>query len=231
MEKSEAIIEEKRNNGLPNPVLPPPPDAKQLRVEHVGKLLEKAYAGASTLKLKKEEWEQLRAEFPDDAIEVRTESGRSMYYIEHMELRERVNSVFHPGEVSEIVRSHRVRSDTNEILVDLVLVVRGHFVAEAVATVRYFPNSPKANFGDSIESAQSEAYRRCCKHWGIGCQTWKSSWRKGYEERRLALATPGRKTRDYTLKEDKPVSEFQKMKAAVQAAGEPEIDEATGLPF
>jgi hypothetical protein len=204
-----------------------PPDAKQLRVEHVGKLLEKAYAGASTLKLKKEEWEQLRAEFPDEAIEVRNESGRSMYYIEHMELRERVNSVFHPGEVSEIVRSHRVRSDTNEVLVDLVLVVRGHFVAEAVATVRYFPNSPKANFGDSIESAQSEAYRRCCKHWGIGCQTWRSSWRKGYEERQKAnqSTAPGKTGRDYTLKEP---SEFQKVKA--RATAEPEVDE-DGVPF
>jgi hypothetical protein len=188
--------------------------------------LEKAYAGASTLKLKKEEWEQLRAEFPDEAIEVRNESGRSMYYIEHMELRERVNSVFHPGEVSEIVRSHRVRSDTNEVLVDLVLVVRGHFVAEAVATVRYFPNSPKANFGDSIESAQSEAYRRCCKHWGIGCQTWRSSWRKGYEERQKAnQSTAPRKTREYTLKEP---SEFQKVKA--RATAEPEVDE-DGVPF
>ena len=47
------------------------------------------------------------------------------------------------------------------------------------------------------------------------------------DDPRLAPAT-GRKTKRIQLKDEKPVSEFQKMKAAVQAV--PEVDEE-GVPF
>ena len=214
----QTTIEEKPNNGIPAP-----PDAKQLRVTHVGALLEKAYPKASTLKLKKEEWQALRAEFPDEAIEVRSEGGFEMYYIEHAELRELFLSVFPPGEISEIVRSHRTRADTNEVLVDLVLLIRGYYAAEAVATVKYYPNSPRANFGDSLESAQSEAFRRCAKHFGVGLQVWRSAWQEAYKLRRSKQPDRSqKKVREYKLG-DQPVAPTFKQVRETMVADEPDM--------
>lgn len=181
------------------------PDAKQLRVEHVGKLLEKAYAKASTLKLKKEEWQQLRADFPDDAIETRPHDG--LIYISHMDLRERLWSVFQPGEMAEICRERMVRADSNEIAVDLVLLIRGHFAAEAIGTAKYYPNNPKGSFGDTVESAWSEALRRCCKKFGVGTQVWRPGFIREFtdkqaekrQETRERKAIPEKKVKEYKL--------------------------------
>lgn len=148
-----------------------PADAKQLRTEAVGALLGEAYKGASQLKLKADESKKLREDFPDNEIEIRPHDG--IIYIGHMALRERLWSVFGPGAVAEICRERFMRNDANEIAVDLVLMIRGHFVAEAVGTAKYFPNNPKMTFGDVVESAWSEALRRCCKKFGVGTQVWR----------------------------------------------------------
>src|SRR4029077_3157768 len=123
-----------------------PADAKQLRTEAVGALLGEAYKGASQLKLTKDEAKKLREDFVDTEIEIRSHDG--IIYISHMALRERLWEVFGPGHVAEICRERFMRADANEIAVDLVLMIRGNFVAEAVGTAKYFPNNPKMTFGD-----------------------------------------------------------------------------------
>jgi hypothetical protein len=221
----------------------PPPDAKALRTEAVGALLSGAYAGASTLKLKPNEVKDLTEPFPDDAIEIRPFDG--IIYISHMLLRERLWKVFGPTEVAEICRERFMRPDSNEIAVDLVLMVRGKFVAEGVGTAKYYPNNAKGSFGDTVESAWSEALRRCAKKLGVGTAVWRPDYVRRWiadnavekagkwyrkDDPRIASA-PKAKGREYTLTPEKPVSEFQKMKAVVQAVGEPETDESTGIPF
>ena len=211
-----------------------PADAKQLRTEHIGALLGEAYKGASQLKLNKDEQKKLREDFPDAEIEIRSHDG--IIYIGHMALRERLWAVFGPGAVAEICRERFMRNDANEIAVDLVLMIRGNFVAEAVGTAKYFPNNPKMTFGDVVESAWSEALRRCCKKFGVGTQVWRPAYIRDWLEKN-ATQFGGRwhrkdekapqKTRDYTL--DKP-SKFQQMKDAVHAAGPPEEDQ-DAIPF
>jgi hypothetical protein len=159
-----------------------PHDAKQLRVEHIGRLLDSAYQSASTLKLSKEEQKQLRADFPDDAVQTRPHDG--IIYISHMALRERLWDVFGPGHVSEICRERMVRTDSNEIAVDLVLLIRGSFVAEGIGTAKYYPNNPKGSFGDTVESAWSDALRRCCKKFGVGVQVWRPEYIKRITDER-----------------------------------------------
>ncbi len=158
-------------NPRPEPNGKPPADAKALRTEHIGKLLDHAYQGASALKLKDGEAKKLREDFPDTAIEIRPHDG--IIYISHMTLRERLWDVFGPGHVAEICRERFMRPDSNEIAVDLVLMIRGCFVAEGVGTSKYYPNNPKGSFGDTVESAWSEALRRCCKKFGVGTQVWR----------------------------------------------------------
>jgi hypothetical protein len=217
-------------------------DAKQRRTEHIGALLGAAYMGASTVKLKDHEWKKLREDFPDTAIEIRPHDG--LIYLNHILLRERLWDVLGPG-VAEICRERFFKNETSEVAVDLVLMVRGSFVAEAIGMSKYYPQNPKTSFGDVVESAWSDALRRCCKHWGIGSQCWRPAYVRDWVENNAVQqggkwyrkddprVEPGpgatkRKPRDYTLKDDKPTSEFQKMKAAVQAV--PEVDEE-GVPF
>jgi hypothetical protein len=156
-------------------------DPKQLRTEHVGKLLEVAYQGASTLKLNRDEAKKLREDFPDEAIQIRPHDG--IIYINHMALRERLWDVFGPGHVAEICRERTIRNDSNEIAVDLVLMIRGVFVAEGIGTAKYYPNNPKGSFGDTVESAWSEALRRCCKKFGVGTQVWRPQFIRDWLEK------------------------------------------------
>lgn len=211
-----------------------PADAKQLRTEHVGALLGEAYKGASQLKLNKDESKKLREDFADTEIEIRPHDG--IIYISHMALRERLWDVFGPGHVAEICRERFMRADANEIAVDLVLMIRGNFVAEAVGTAKYFPNNAKMTFGDVVESAWSEALRRCCKKFGVGTQVWRPAYVRDWLATnavqfqgkwvRKGAEPPARKgSREYTLKAP---STFQEVKAAVQAAP-PEEDD--NVPF
>jgi len=198
----------------------PPQDAKAMRTGHIGQLLGQAYQGASTLKINKQEQKDLRADFPDGAVEIRPHDG--IIYISHMALRERLWDVFGPTNVAEICRERFIRSDTNEVAVDLVLMIRGVFIAEGVGTAKYYPNNPKASFGDTVEAAWSDAIRRCCKKFGVGTQVWRPQYvrdwlakyavtRDGkYFRRSQAAEKPAEtapkakgKSREYTLKSEK----------------------------
>src|SRR5215471_9960203 len=195
----------------------PPPDAKTMRTSHIGQLLGEAYKGASTLKINKQEQKDLRADFPDEAVEIRPHDG--IIYISHMALRERLWDVFGPTNVAEIVRERFIRSDTNEVAVDLVLMIRGVFIAEGVGTAKYYPNNPKASFGDTVEAAWSDAIRRCCKKFGVGTQVWRPQYvrdwlgkyagsrdgkyfRRRPDEKPAAATVKGKTTKEYTLKRD-----------------------------
>lgn len=201
---------------VPAPPEPPPADAKALRTGSIGKLLDSAYQGASGLKLKADESKKLREDFPDSEVEIRPHDG--IIYIGHMALRERLWAVFGPGAVAEICRERFMRNDANEIAVDLVLMIRGCFVAEAVGTAKYFPNNPKMTFGDVVESAWSEALRRCCKKFGVGTQVWRPAFIRDWQEKNAVLfqgrwqrkgdpksTLPKPKSREYTLKEPAPI--------------------------
>jgi hypothetical protein len=204
---------------LPHVDLPPannkpPADAKQLRTEHVGALLGEAYKGASTLKLKVDEVKKLTADFPDSDIEIRPHDG--IIYLPHMALRDRLSEVFGPLSVAEICRERMIRTDSNEIAVDLVLMIRGVFAAEAIGTAKYYPNNPKTTFGDVVESAWSEALRRCAKKISCGVQCWRPNfirrwiaenavqkngrWYKKENLPKEETSAPTRKTKEYTLR-------------------------------
>jgi hypothetical protein len=225
-----------------------PPDAKELRTGHIGKLLGLAYEGASTLKLNKQEQKELRADFPDESVEIRPHDG--IIYISHMALRERLWDVFGPTNVAEICRERFIRSDTNEVAVDLVLMIRGVFIAEGVGTAKYYPNNPKASFGDTIEAAWSDAVRRCCKKFGVGTQVWRPQYvrdwltnyagqRDGKWFRRQSVAvesrnkrveekvTKAKPSREYTLHEPESRSEEIRDKGQHGGVGEGDDD----LPF
>src|SRR5215471_6525122 len=194
----------------------PPPDAKTMRTSHIGQLLGEAYKGASTLKINKQEQKDLRADFADEAVEIRPHDG--IIYISHMALRERLWDVFGPTNVAEICRERFIRSDTNEVAVDLVIMIRGVFIAEGVGTAKYYPNNPKASFGDTVEAAWSDAIRRCCKKFGVGTQVWRPQyvrdWLEKYAvkregkyfrrrpEEKPTAEKPKGKSREYTLKSE-----------------------------
>src|SRR5215471_2555450 len=217
---TEALAEvESRAITKPEPVVnggQPPPDAKALRTSHVGQLLGQAYLGASTLKLTKNETDRLTADFPDQAVEIRPHDG--IIYIPHMVLRERLWEVFGPGQVAEICRERFMRADTNEIAVDLVLMIRGVYATEAVGTAKFFANNPRTNFGDTVESAWSDGIRRCCKRFYVGTQVWRpqyvrdwlekyavkrgDKWFKRHPEEKPATEKPKGKSREYTLKSE-----------------------------
>lgn len=159
----------------------PKPDAKTLRVEQVGRLLGAAYEKASQLKLKDGESRKLREDFADLSVEIRSHDG--IIYISHMALRERLWDVFGPGAVAEICRDRFMRTDSNEIAVDLVLLIRGVFVAEAIGTAKYHPNNPNMGYGDCVEAAWSDALRRCCKKFGVGTQVWRPGYIRDWKTR------------------------------------------------
>jgi hypothetical protein len=207
---------------------PPPADAKALRTEHVGALLGEAYKGASQLKLTKDEQKKLREDFPDNEIEIRPHDG--IIYIGHMALRERLWAVFGPGAVAEICRERFMRSDANEIAVDLVLMIRGVFVAEAVGSAKYFPNNPKMTFGDVVESAWSEALRRCCKKFGVGTQVWRPQFIRDWLDKN-AVQFQGKWTRKTDPRVPHKVKEYTlKEPAELRKTHEPEKDE-DDVPF
>jgi Mitochondrial genome maintenance MGM101 len=218
----------------------PPPDAKALRTGHIGKLLGMAYEGASTLKLTSKEAKDLRADFPDESIEIRPHDG--IIYISHMALRERLWDVFGPTNVAEICRERFIRSDTNEVAVDLVLMIRGVFIAEGVGTAKYYPNNAAASFGDTVEAAWSDAIRRCCKKFGVGTQVWRPQyvrdWLTKYAgkggngkwfkrkaaaaEEKPATDSKPRQSREYTLREPESRAEEIRDKGQHGGAGEGE---------
>lgn len=174
----------------------------QARVEAVADALKAAYANASQLKLTPEEAAALAQDFPDEAFRLGAGGDPGLIYIEHAYLRMRLNTVLGVGAAVPIRRREWAeefqyykdgqRKTGVRVYVDMVLVVRGCVVGEAIGDSVYYPDNAKTNYSDALESAKSNAFRRCCKEFGVGLQAWIKGWGEGWKERNRASAPSGR---------------------------------------
>jgi Mitochondrial genome maintenance MGM101 len=183
---------------------PPPPEeappalsaratkpAADLRTEAVGQLLAKAYERASTLELSPQERIALLAEFPDEAVERGAGGNNDLLYIGHAFIRERLLEVFGPGAFTEVVRriwGEEFRTakggQATRLYADVVLLVRGCYVGEAIGAGIFYKDNANSNYSDAAESAQSEAVRRICgKKLGVGLSVWKKAWCEAWKAR------------------------------------------------
>lgn len=183
----------------------PPPEkvtATQARVEAVADALKVAYANASQLKLTPEEAKALAEDFPDEAFRLGAGGDPNLIYIEHAYLRMRLNNVLGVGAAVPIRRREWAeefqyykdgqRKTGIRVYADIVLVVRGCVVGEAIGDAVYYPDNAKTNYSDALESAKSNAFRRCCKEFGVGLQAWLKGWYEGWKRRNASSAPPGR---------------------------------------
>lgn len=183
-----AVVEER-----PTEIVEALKTPRDYRTESVAHALDAAYSNASKLVLTPEEAKALSADFPDEAFRLGAGGDPNLIYIEHAYLRQRLNEVLGVGASVPIRR----REWTEEfsyykdgkqkigvrIYVDLVLIVRGCVVGEAIGDSMYYPANSKTNYSDALESAKSNAFRRCCKEFGIGLQAWMKGWGEGWKER------------------------------------------------
>ncbi len=175
--------------------LAPAKSAGDYRIVSVANALDPAYANASTLQLTTEEAAALAADFPDEAFRLGAGGDPDLIYIEHAYLRQRLNQVLGVGASVPIRRNQWTEEFTYwsktakknlvgiRIYVDLVLIVRGCVVGEAIGDSVYYPHNPQTNYSDALESAKSNAFRRCCKEFGIGLQAWMKGWGEGWKQR------------------------------------------------
>lgn len=168
--------------------------AGDYRTESVAQALDAAYSRASTLVLTEVEADKLAEDFPDEAFRRGAQGNNNLIYIEHAYLRQRLNQVLGVGASVPVRRrewSERwdyVGEDGKEhpairIYVDLVLLVRGCVVGEAIGDAVYYPDNGMTNYSDALESAKSAALRRCCKEFGVGLQAWMKGWVDGWKQR------------------------------------------------
>lgn len=191
----------------------------QARVESVSFALDLAYKNASTLKLTTEEAQALAADFPDEAFSLGAGGDPNLIYIEHAYLRQRLNQVLGAGAATPIRRREWAEDFVYfkegkerkgvRVYVDLALVVRGCLVGEAIADAIYYPHNQNDSYSDTLEKAKSNAFRRCCKEFGVGLQVWM----KGYCE--------GWKARKRTGESKPPPRATQAVKTPVMASSEP----------
>ena len=167
--------------------------AGDMRTESIAHALDAAYAKASSLVLTKEESDALAADFTDEAFRLGAAGNMDLIYIEHAYLRQRLNSVLGLGAATPVRRTwwkvestyvdkYKKTQTVVKVYVDLVLIVRGCFVSEAIGDADYYPGAG-GNLSDGLESAKSAAFRRCCKEFGVGLQAWMKGWGEGWKQR------------------------------------------------
>ena len=160
----------------------------------VAALVGRCYERAGTLELTKEESDALLEDFPDSAFRPGAAGKENLIYIEHADLRDRLNQVFGLGRWSLIpVRhwteefSYRGKDGLVEgvkVYCEAVLIIRGAFVGSAIGDMDYYPKNLSTNYGDAYEGAKTAAFRRCAKEFGIGLQAWRKNWCEGWWARR-----------------------------------------------
>lgn len=176
-----------------------PVNPTEARNRAVAELLSPAYARASTLELTDAESKGLAAPFPDEAFRLGAGGNPDLLYIEHAYLRERLNNVLGIGaavpvrrrewsekfsyEFFDKYKKQKVTKEAVRVYVDSVLLVRGCVVGEAVGDATYYLSNDASNFSDALESAKSNAFRRCCKEFGVGLQVWKKGFVEGWKHR------------------------------------------------
>lgn len=176
---------------LPPASVPQSTTAAQAKIDAVAALTHSAYQKASQLSLTDAEIAALTADFPDEAFKPGAAGKENLIYIEHAFLRDRLNSVFRPGQWAIVPRSRwaedfttRKGDQASRVYVEAMLCIRGCFAAEAVGEMEYYPSNAGQNYGDAVEGAKTAALRRCCKELGIGLQAWKKDWCDGWWQRR-----------------------------------------------
>lgn len=188
---------------VPEQQLPAVKSPGDFRTESIAHALDAAYARASMLTLTEKEAAELAKDFPDEAFRLGAGGDPELIYIEHAYLRKRLNEVLGVGAAVPIRRrewneefrySKQVGRDRWEprvgirIYVDLVLVVRGCVVGEAIGDACYYPDNAKTNYSDALESAKSNAFRRCCKEFGVGLQAWMKGWSEEWKRKNAPAA-------------------------------------------
>lgn len=184
----------------------------QARVESVAAVLDAAYRNASNLRLTPEESEALAADFPDEAFRLGAGGDDNLLYLEHAYLRKRLNDVLGIGAATPIRRREWAEEFTYfkdrqekrgvRVYVDLVLLVRGCVVGEAIGDAVYYPDNAKQNYSDALESAKSNAFRRAAKEFGVGLQPWMKGFCEGWKQRNRNGSQSAR--REYPLRNDPP---------------------------
>lgn len=169
----------------------PPVTAAQAKVEAIANLTMSAYARAATLELTKGESDRLQEDFPDEAFKPGAAGKEHLIYIEHAFLRDRFTAVFGMGKWAMVPRNRWAEPfktqkgvEGSRVYVEAMLIVRGCFVSEAVGEMEYYPSNASQNYGDAVEGAESAAFRRCAKKFGVGLQAWKKDWCDGWWARR-----------------------------------------------
>ncbi len=149
-----------------------------------------AYARAGELKLTPEEDAALAEDFPDEAFRSGAGGDSQLIYIEHAHLRDRLTNVLGRGAWSLVTRSRwteEYKTGKGERAVrvysEVMLVVRGCFVSEAIGEMTYYPHNQKTTYADAIEGSKTAAFRRCAKDFSIGMQAWKKGWTEGWWQR------------------------------------------------
>lgn len=166
----------------------PPITAAQAKIEAVANLTATAYSKASELRLTQEESAALLAPFQDSDFQPGAAGKESLIYIQHSALRDRFTKVLGLGQWALIARSRWAQEDRDctLVFVEAMLMIRGCFVSEAIGDMTYWPKNKSTNYGDAVEGATTQAFRRCAKHFGVGLQAWDKDWCNGWWERRNA---------------------------------------------
>lgn len=170
--------------------------ASRIQFEAVAKLLESAYS--KDLILTPEESKLLQADFPDEAFKTGAAGKEHLIYIEHANLRDRLNEVLGLGQWRLLrIRSwddpfsHEKWENNQKVLVEGikvyfegVLTIRGAYVGCAIGDMDYYPKNNSTNYGDAYEGAKTAAFRRCAKEFGVGLQAWRKEFGEGWFKRR-----------------------------------------------
>jgi hypothetical protein len=147
----------------------------------------KFYEGASELVLNDEEKAVLAQyqDAQDEEIEIRPDG---LIYVEHITIRRALCKVF--GTEWACIPGSPIAQDKMEkgILVAQrwVLVIRGHYIGEAIGAGQYWAENPQQNKTDAAEAAQSEAIRRICAKGSLGIcsnvyqKAFQRRWRAQY---------------------------------------------------
>ena len=183
----------------------------QAKADAIAALTMTAYARASELKLTPEEDEALGEDFPDEAFRAGAGGDEKLIYIEHAYLRDRFNNVLGRGAWSLVKRREWTEEKGPAVIVyaEVMLCVRGCYVAEAVGEMAYYPTNNRTTYADAMEGAKTSAFRRLAKDFGVGLQAWKKGYSEGWWARKKATANRSVQTPDgpATQPPRKPISE------------------------
>lgn len=208
----------------------------EARNESIADTLDAAYKNASTLRLTPEESAALAADFPDEAFELGAGGDKNLLYLSHSYLRQRLNQVLGVGAAVPIRRREwseefTYMKDNREkhaarVYVDMVLLVRGCVVGEAIADAIFYKENSGDSYADTLEKAKSNAFRRCCKEFGVGLQPWMKGFCEEWKRRNMGQNRPQNARREYPVSNDRTYQ-----KPAPQPATErPAATSASVLP-